>query len=219
MQEWAGGDPSLLPAPPPARGLGDHVPPSPEPPSTQIAANTPEPSVHRSRPSGLAESPRETAQTLVKGLNSSRCVQCPGCCWARMCLQELKGTGISWGQRGKRPSKESSGGRWQRTGKVCLSREDGLGCARWIQVSGAEIKSPGGLQQSRLIWSTPEHSSGGRGVLDEQGGLPQPVGPASSEGPRARLKESRSGLSWPLTTRTQVWPGSEGSEGKMGGRG
>ena len=36
-----------------------------------------------------------------------------------------------------------------------------------------------------------------------------------SEGPRARHKESRSGLSWPLTSRTQVWPGSEGFEGRM----
>ena len=46
------GGPSLLRAPPPARGLGATCPP-PGPPSTQTAADTPEPSACRSRPTGL----------------------------------------------------------------------------------------------------------------------------------------------------------------------
>lgn len=141
------GGPSLLRAPPPARGLGAMCPP-PGPPSAHRQQLTLLSPLHADlAPPGLAESPRETAQTLVKSLSSSGCVQYPGCCWARMCLQELKGTGISWGKRGKRPRKESlGGGGWQRTGKVCLSTEDGSDVPGGSRSVGLRSGPRGGLQ-------------------------------------------------------------------------
>ena len=63
-----------------------------------------------------------------------------------MCLQELKGIGISWGKRGKRPRKESLGDRWQRTGKVCLSTEDGSAVPGGSRSVGLRSGPQGGLQ-------------------------------------------------------------------------
>ena len=124
MQEWAVGVPACFEPHRRPGGWGPRALPL-DPPAHRQQLTLLSPLHADLAPLGLAECPRETAQTLVKSLSSSGCVQCLGCCWARACLQELKGTGISWGKRGKRPRRKSSGGGWQRTGKVCLSTEDG----------------------------------------------------------------------------------------------
>lgn len=147
VQEWAVGVPACSEPHHRPGGWGPCALPLDPPPAHRQQLTLLSPLHADLAPPGLAESPRETAQTLVKSLSSSGCVQYPGCCWARMCLQELKGTGISWGKRGKRPRKESlGGGGWQRTGKVCLSTEDGSDVPGGSRSVGLRSGPRGGLQ-------------------------------------------------------------------------